>query len=98
MMGYGWGGGWFVTLPWWSAFLTLLLAVLVIWLNVLVLQKAGHSPWWSLLVLFPFLYFIGLWVFAFARWPRVDGLIVGEVVPHDMETPPRPPPVDRPRF
>ena len=95
MMGYGWGGGWFITLPWWSAFLTLLLVALLIWMNVLVLQKAGHSPWWAALVLFPFFYLIGLWVFAFARWPRVDGLLAGLPDALPPETPRRPPTVDR---
>lgn len=94
MMSFGYGG-WFVTLPWWSAFLTVLIAALLIWLNVLVLRKAGLSSWWSLLVLFPFLYLIGLWAFAFVRWPRVDGLMAD--TPFDIEQRRRSPSVDRRR-
>jgi uncharacterized membrane protein YhaH (DUF805 family) len=38
-----------------------------------VLRRAGYSPWWALLVLVPLVNLIALWVFAYARWPAVDG-------------------------
>ena len=38
-----------------------------------VLHRAGRSQWWTILAFIPFLNLIGLWVFAFARWPAADG-------------------------
>ena len=38
---------------------------------VKILQKAGYSGWWCILMFFPFLNFIMLWVFAFASWPNL---------------------------
>jgi hypothetical protein len=38
-----------------------------------VLHRAGRSRWWTILAFIPFMNVIGLWVFAFARWPAVDG-------------------------
>lgn len=37
-----------------------------------VLAKAGRSPLWILLLLFPYLNVLAVWVFAFIRWPFVD--------------------------
>ncbi|AWU95028.1 hypothetical protein DM194_00055 [Azospirillum ramasamyi] len=37
-----------------------------------VLAKAGRSPLWILLLLFPYLNVIAVWVFAYMRWPFVD--------------------------
>ena len=34
-----------------------------------ILRRVGLSPWWSLLVLAPYLNIAALWVFAFTRWP-----------------------------
>ncbi len=39
-----------------------------------ILQRVGHSPGWSLLVMIPFVNFIALYVFAFSRWPIDDKL------------------------
>lgn len=64
--GYGayWGWGTIVILA--------ALTVLGVALTALVLKKAGRSPFWSLLFVFPLAYVIGLWVFAFTRWPNED--------------------------
>jgi hypothetical protein len=35
-----------------------------------ILQKAGFSGWWAILTFLPFINWIGLWVFAFMRWPN----------------------------
>jgi uncharacterized membrane protein YhaH (DUF805 family) len=40
---------------------------------VKVLQKAGYSGWWSLIVLVPLLNIIMFYVFAFADWPALRG-------------------------
>lgn len=37
-----------------------------------VVHKAGYSPWWALLTFVPLANLIGLWVFAFLKWPGVD--------------------------
>ena len=37
-----------------------------------VLAKAGRSPLWILLLLFPSLNVLAVWTFAFIRWPFVD--------------------------
>jgi hypothetical protein len=37
-----------------------------------VLAKAGRSPLWILLLLFPYLNVLAVWAFAFIRWPFVD--------------------------
>jgi uncharacterized membrane protein YhaH (DUF805 family) len=37
-----------------------------------VLRRAGFSRWWALLVLVPVVNLIGLWLFAYIRWPAVD--------------------------
>ena len=37
-----------------------------------VLAKAGRSPRGTLLLLFPYLNVIAVWVFAYMRWPFVD--------------------------
>jgi len=47
------------------------------WLIVLVLlvpvakilKKAGFSPWWAILAIVPIANLVGLFVFAFIRWP-----------------------------
>ncbi len=38
----------------------------------IVLVKARISPIWVFLLLVPYLGLIGLWLFAYARWPRFD--------------------------
>ena len=38
-----------------------------------IMQPAGFSPWLSLLALVPVVNVIALWLFAFGRWPAVDG-------------------------
>ena len=37
-----------------------------------ILHRAGRSRWWVILVWVPLVNFIGLWLFAFSRWPAVD--------------------------
>ena len=36
-----------------------------------ILHRAGRSRWWTILAFIPLLNLIGLWVFAFTRWPKV---------------------------
>ena len=37
-----------------------------------ILHRAGRSRWWTLIAFIPLLNLIGLWTFAFSRWPAVD--------------------------
>ena len=37
-----------------------------------VLLRAGRSRWWTVLAFVPLRNVIGLWVFAFSRWPAFD--------------------------
>jgi hypothetical protein len=37
-----------------------------------VIHRSGHSRWWTILAFLPFLNLIGLWVFAFVRWPTTE--------------------------
>jgi uncharacterized membrane protein YhaH (DUF805 family) len=39
---------------------------------VRILRRAGLSGWWVLMLLVPVANVVGLWLFAFARWPAVD--------------------------
>ena len=49
------------------------LVVLVVYFVpiVMIIRKAGYSGWWVLVLFVPLLNVIMLWVFAFARWPRL---------------------------
>jgi hypothetical protein len=50
-----------------------LLAIVLLGVPVAsILHRAGHSRWWTLIAFIPLLNLIGLWVFAFTRWPIVD--------------------------
>ena len=40
---------------------------------VKILNKAGYSGWWSVLLLIPLLNIIMIFVFAFADWPALRG-------------------------
>ena len=37
-----------------------------------VLHRSGRSRWWTIIAFVPLLNLIGLWVFAFSRWPKLD--------------------------
>jgi hypothetical protein len=36
-----------------------------------VLRRTGYSEWWALLLFVPGLNIIGLWLFAYGRWPKL---------------------------
>ena len=36
---------------------------------VKILGRAGHSAWWSVLVLIPVVNMVALWIFSRAPWP-----------------------------
>jgi|HubBroStandDraft_5_1064220.scaffolds.fasta_scaffold443348_1 uncharacterized membrane protein YhaH (DUF805 family) len=39
-----------------------------------ILKRAGYSEWWSLLAFVPVVNLMGLWWFAYARWPKLAPL------------------------
>jgi hypothetical protein len=41
---------------------------------VKILQRTGHSPWWTILAFIPLLNLLALGIFAYARWPASDRL------------------------
>ncbi len=56
-----------------SALIGITVLGLFIWLDVRILHRAGRSGWWVLTMFIPLVNIIMLWVFAFTRWPAVDG-------------------------
>ena len=44
---------------------------LLIWSYGRILNKAGYSRWWSLIMFVPLVNVVMVWVFAFANWPRL---------------------------
>lgn len=35
----------------------------------IIVKKAGFNPWWSLLMIIPFVFFFGIWALALKKWP-----------------------------
>ncbi len=56
----------------WRFISILLIFILIIWIYGRILNKAGHSRWWVLLIFVPIVNFIMIWVFAFTKWPRLE--------------------------
>ncbi len=52
--------------------ITLLILILTIWICGRILNKAGHSRWWVLLIFVPIVNLIMIWVFAFTKWPQLE--------------------------
>ncbi|MGA0602605.1 DUF805 domain-containing protein [Caulobacter sp. KR2-114] len=63
----------------WLIILVVLAAVLPPMMRIL--RRTGHSGWWALLYFVPLVGWIGLWVFAYARWPAVDSRDQASTVP-----------------
>lgn len=36
-----------------------------------IIQNAGFSGWWVILAFIPIANWVGLWIFAFSRWPAL---------------------------
>jgi hypothetical protein len=54
----------------WLGLLLLAWAVAAMVPIALILRRLGYSAWWVVIALISPLNVIGLWVLAFARWPR----------------------------
>ena len=51
----------------------LLLLIVIFGLPIArILHRSGRSRWWTIVAFLPLLNLIGLWMFAFARWPKLD--------------------------
>ncbi|HEX2727629.1 MAG TPA: hypothetical protein VHN20_17530 [Beijerinckiaceae bacterium] len=46
---------------------------LVVYPTGRILARLGFSPLWAVVVFIPFFNVLGLWVLAFAEWPRDAG-------------------------
>jgi hypothetical protein len=50
-----------------------LLAIVILGVPIsAILRHAGRSAWWTVIAFIPLLNLVGLWIFAFSRWPAVD--------------------------
>ena len=38
-----------------------------------ILRRAGLSLWWSIFFVIPVVNVVAFWMFAYSRWPAVDG-------------------------
>lgn len=63
----------------WHWIVVLLLALTLTWPTARILRRAGLSRWWVILALIPWVNLAALWVFAFVRWPAVDGSATKEL-------------------
>lgn len=53
--------------------LVILIYFAVIGLPVsIILRRAGFSRAWAILSIFPLINVIGLWIFAFSKWPAIE--------------------------
>ena len=57
----------------WHWIIVILILVLYGVPTAKILGRAGHSKWWTIAFFVPLLNIIALWVFAYSRWPAVDG-------------------------
>ena len=47
------------------------LAVFVLWMGVIILEKAGFPAKWVILLIIPVVNIAMVWVFAFVKWPTL---------------------------
>ena len=59
-----------------NVFVQLLPLLIVLFLivppYVKIIQKAGYSGWWVLILLVPIANLVAIWVFAFSKWPTLQ--------------------------
>ncbi len=47
------------------------LAVFVLWMGIIILEKAGLPAKWIILLIIPVVNIAMVWVFAFIKWPNL---------------------------
>lgn len=52
--------------------LIVLIAIVLFWPSVRIVQRAGFNPLWALVWFIPFVGMIAMWVFAYAKWPALE--------------------------
>ncbi|PWC55113.1 hypothetical protein [Azospirillum sp. TSO22-1] len=65
---------------WWANLIIAILLMLKMVFGGWMLAKAGRSPLWVLVLLINGADIVALWVFAYVRWPFVDGARAAEPV------------------
>jgi hypothetical protein len=59
---------------WLSALIPLLVALVIFGIPAaIILRRTGYHPAWALLGAIPGVALVGLWIFAFAKWPVLAG-------------------------
>ena len=58
--------------PWLGYLIVAVILTYTLALGGWILAKAGRSPLWVLLLLVPYVNVIGIWAFAYARWPFME--------------------------
>jgi hypothetical protein len=53
--------------------LIVIVCIAMMYPYVRIVQRTGYSGWWILTMFIPVVNFVMFWVFAFVRWPAVDG-------------------------
>jgi len=53
----------------------IVLIILLVYLLpiIKILQKAGYSGWWCILLFIPIVNIVFLWIFAYSDWPSLRG-------------------------
>lgn len=65
----GEGGNQMGGLSIWHWLIVLIFFIVPLFPITRIFKKAGFSPWWAVLYWVPLINFIGLFVFAYTRWP-----------------------------
>jgi uncharacterized membrane protein YhaH (DUF805 family) len=55
----------------WGIFI--ILSFVVLSPIIKILRRTGYSEWWALLLYVPLINIVGLWLFAYGRWPKAGG-------------------------
>ena len=53
----------------WQLIIIGLILSVTLWPCMRILNRAGFTRWWSLLIFVPIVNVIMVWVFAFSEWP-----------------------------
>ncbi len=53
--------------------IVLIIAAIVAIPAARILRRTGFNPWLAILYVIPIVGWVFIWVFAYARWPKVDG-------------------------